>query len=139
LIFNVICYSDIRDKYIGLKSVILILEVFRYRHQSPFQNTAFIKNNIGTSAGFEPLPLENCGRVLCLSTTVLLHVNGISDIRYQIWDKTLFLYPIQCRTLLSQSNVGDSDSRLSPISLITDIGLSAHLCLQQNIILVRIS
>jgi hypothetical protein len=27
-----------------------------------------------------------------------------------------------------QSDIGGSDIRLSPISLITDIGLSAHLC-----------
>jgi hypothetical protein len=32
-----ICYSDIGDKNVGLKTVIPILEVFRYRHQSPFQ------------------------------------------------------------------------------------------------------
>jgi hypothetical protein len=41
--------------------------------------------------------------------------------------KTLFHYPIQCRTLLSQSNIRSSDNRLSPISLITEIGLNAHL------------
>jgi hypothetical protein len=32
-----ICYSDIVDKYVGLKTVIPISKVFRYRHQSPFQ------------------------------------------------------------------------------------------------------
>ncbi len=32
-----ICYSDIRDKYVGLKNVIPISEVFWYRHQSSFR------------------------------------------------------------------------------------------------------
>jgi hypothetical protein len=32
-----ICYSDIGDKYVGLKNVILVSEVFRYRHQSSFR------------------------------------------------------------------------------------------------------
>jgi hypothetical protein len=45
------------------------------------------------------------------------------DIGYCI---NLFQYPIQCRTSLSQSDIGDSDIRLSPILLITDIGLGAH-------------
>jgi hypothetical protein len=39
-----------------------------------------------------------------------------SDIRYNVGLKAL------------QSDIGRSDIRLSPISLITDIGLSAHLC-----------
>ncbi len=52
------------------------------------------------------------------------------DIGYRISEKSLFRYPILCRTPLSQSDIGRSDIRLSPISLITDIGLSAHLCLK---------
>ncbi len=32
-----ICYSDIGDKYVGLKNVIPISEVFRYWHQSSFR------------------------------------------------------------------------------------------------------
>ncbi len=36
---NDICYSDIGEKHVGLKTVILILEVFRYWHQSPFQGS----------------------------------------------------------------------------------------------------
>jgi hypothetical protein len=32
-----ISYSDIGDKYVGLKNVIPISEVFRYRHQSSFR------------------------------------------------------------------------------------------------------
>ncbi len=51
------------------------------------------------------------------------------DVGYGISDKTFFRYPIKCRTPLSQSDIGSSDIRLSPKSLITDIGLSAHLCL----------
>ncbi len=49
------------------------------------------------------------------------------DVRYRISDKTLFQSPILCWTTLSQSDIRSSDIRLSPISLITDIGLSAHL------------
>ncbi len=43
-------------------------------------------------------------------------------------DREQFRYPILCRTQFSQSDFGSSDIRLSQISLITDIGLSAHLC-----------
>ncbi len=50
------------------------------------------------------------------------------DVGYRISDKTLFRHPKYCQTPLSQSDIGSSDIRLSPISLITDIGLSAHLC-----------
>ncbi len=32
-----ICYSDIGDKYVGLKNVIPISEEFRYRHQRSFR------------------------------------------------------------------------------------------------------
>jgi hypothetical protein len=38
-----ICYSDIGDKYVGLKNVILISEVFLYRHQSSFRYPALKK------------------------------------------------------------------------------------------------
>ncbi len=37
-IFDIdICYSDIGDKYVGLINVILLSEMFRYRHQSSFR------------------------------------------------------------------------------------------------------
>ncbi len=43
------------------------------------------------------------------------------DVGYRISDKTLFRYPLSWRTPLSQSDIGSSDIRLSPIPLITDI------------------
>jgi hypothetical protein len=45
---------------------------------------------------------------------------GYSDIRYNVGLCAL------------QSDIRHSDIRLSPISLIMDIGLSAHLCWQQD-------
>ncbi len=51
-----ICYSDIGDKYVGLKTVIPISEVFRYQHQSPFRYPTFTKN-LFPPAGFEPATL----------------------------------------------------------------------------------
>ncbi len=49
----------------------------------------------------------------------------MSDIGYRIKLYSDIGYNIGLR---SQSDIGSSDIRLSPISLITDIGLSAHLC-----------
>ncbi len=43
-----ICYSDIGDKYVGLKNVIPISEVFRYQHQSLFRYPT-LKKKIYTS------------------------------------------------------------------------------------------
>ncbi len=52
-----ICYSDIGDKYVGLKNVILISEVFRYRHQSSFRYPT-LKKKIFQPADLKPHPLE---------------------------------------------------------------------------------
>jgi hypothetical protein len=46
-----------------------------------------------------------------------------SDIRYNVGLRSL------------QSDIGSSDIKLSPISLITDIGVSAHLWFYENDIL----
>ncbi len=43
-----ICYSDIVDRYVGLKNVIPISEVFRYRHQRSFRYPT-LKKKIYTS------------------------------------------------------------------------------------------
>jgi hypothetical protein len=54
-----ICYSDIGDKYVGLKNVIPISEVFQY---------PTLKKKIIPSGGFEPLrPMEWKASVLTLS------------------------------------------------------------------------
>jgi hypothetical protein len=49
-----------------------------------------------------------------------------SDIGYRRKDYSDIRYNVGLCAL--QSDIGRSDIRLSPISLITDIGLSAHLC-----------
>ncbi len=51
-----ISYSDIGDKYVGLKNVIPISEVFRYRHQSSFRYPT-LKKKIISPQRFEPAPL----------------------------------------------------------------------------------
>ncbi len=51
----------------------------------------------------------------------------MSDIGYRRKDYSDIRYNVGLCTL--QSDIGRSDIRLSPISLITDIGMSAHLCL----------
>jgi hypothetical protein len=112
-----IYYSDIGRKYVGLKTVIPISEGFLYRHLSPFRYP-ISKKKIITPAGFEL-------KTLVFSATVLIYeflavgyrIKVYSDIRYNVGFRSL------------QSDIGSSDIKLSPISLITDIGVSAHLCL----------
>jgi hypothetical protein len=48
------------------------------------------------------------------------------DVGYRIKVYSDIRYNVVLRSL--QSDIGSSDIKLSPISLITDIGLSAHLC-----------
>jgi hypothetical protein len=48
------------------------------------------------------------------------------DIGYGIKVYSEIRHNVILRSL--QSNIGSSDIKLSPISLITDIGVSAHLC-----------
>ncbi len=94
-----ICYSDIRRKYVGLKTIIPISEQFRYRHLVPF-----------------------------LSATVLVYIDvRMSDIGYRIKVYSNIRYNVVLRSL--QSDIGSSDNKLSLISLIMDIGVSAHLWL----------
>jgi hypothetical protein len=66
-----ICYSDIGDKYVGLKNVITISEVFRYRHQSLFRYP-ILKKKKNSSCRFEPKTHETSyecyiTKLLCLS------------------------------------------------------------------------
>ncbi len=74
-----ICYSDIGDKYVGLKNVIPISEVFQYRHQSSLRYPTLKKNKISPCI-FEPAPLGTVSeryntKLLCLSVSI-----GMSDI-----------------------------------------------------------
>jgi hypothetical protein len=52
-----ICYSAIGDKYVGLKTVLPITEVFRYRHQNSFRYPTF-KKKVMPSGEFKPVPLR---------------------------------------------------------------------------------
>ncbi len=71
-----------------------------------------------TSAGFEP-------KTLVFSATVLIY--EFLDVGYRIIVYSDIRYNVGLRSV--QSDIGSSDIKLSPISLITDIGVSAHLCL----------
>jgi hypothetical protein len=75
-----------------------------------------------TSAGFEP-------KTLVFSATVLIY--EFLDVGYRIKVYSDIRYNVGLRSL--QSDIGSSDIKLSPILLITDIGVSAHLwslCIQ---------
>jgi hypothetical protein len=71
-----------------------------------------------TSAGFEP-------KTLVFSATVLIY--EFLDFGYRIKVYSDIRYNVGLRSL--QSDIGSSYIKLSPISLITDIGVSAHLWL----------
>jgi hypothetical protein len=51
-----IFYPDIGDKYVGLKNVISIWKVFRYRHQSSFRYLDIEEKNISLCR-YKPMPL----------------------------------------------------------------------------------
>ncbi len=121
-----ICYSGIGDKYVGLKNVILISKVFQYRHQSSFRYPHWRKKHL-SSCRFEPAPLGMLSerynsKLLWLSVNV-----GMSDIGYRIKLYSAIRYNIGLHSLSPILEVLISGS-VSPISLITDIGLSAHQC-----------
>ncbi len=76
-----IFYSDIGDKYVGLKNVIPISEVFRYRHQSSFRYRTLKKKNISLRR-FKPMPLELVSRRYNTKLLWLSVYNRMSDIGY---------------------------------------------------------
>ncbi len=83
----VICYSDIGDKYVGLKNITPILEVFRYRHQSSFRYPTLKKKENFTLQIQTRAPWNGKQALLHYATvTVCLH----RDVGYQISDKTSF-------------------------------------------------
>jgi hypothetical protein len=63
-------------------------------------------------------------KTLVLSATVLIY--EFLDVGYRIKVYSDIRYNVGLRSL--QSDIRSSDIKLSPISLITDIGVSAHLC-----------
>jgi hypothetical protein len=91
-----ICYSDIGDKYVGLKNVIPISEVFRYRHQSSFRRWRMKKISPCRS---KPAPLGMVSehyniKLMRLSVKIRMSDIGYriklhSDIRYNVGPRSL--------------------------------------------------
>jgi hypothetical protein len=78
-----------------------------------------IQKIFNTSAGFEPNTLFSKASVLISEyMDVGNQIKVYYDIQYNVWLPSL------------QSDIRSSDIKLSPISLITDIGVSAHLWLK---------
>jgi hypothetical protein len=77
-----ICYSNIGDKYIGLKIVIPILEVFRYRHQCPFRYLTLKK--IISPTGLEHTTLLNEGKRYTTQLRCFFPIWRMSDSAYRI-------------------------------------------------------
>ncbi len=85
------CYSDIGDKYVGLKIVIPISEVFRYRHLGPFRYPTFKYKKFYTS-WIRICASWNWRLALYHSATILLlnhrdvgyRIKLYSDVRYNI-------------------------------------------------------
>jgi hypothetical protein len=104
-----ISYSDIGDKYVRLKNVIPISEVFRYRHQSSSRYPA-LKKKIISPSRFEPVPFEMVSKHY---TTVLLCLSvgfGMSDIRYRKKIYSDIPYNVGLRSLSLISEVPISGS-----------------------------
>ncbi len=113
-----ICYSDIGRKYVGLKTVIPISEGFWYRHLSPFRYPI--------SKRYLSHQQDSNLRHLFSQPLCWFMNFWMSDIGYQIKVYSDIRYNVGLHSL--QSDIGSSDIKLSPISLIKDIGVSAHLC-----------
>jgi hypothetical protein len=96
------CHSDIGRVPISTSESILISDIQKI----------FI-----TPSGFEL-------KTLVFSATVLIY--EFLDVGYRIKVYSDIRYNVGLRSL--QSDIGSSDIKISPISLITDIGVSAHLC-----------
>ncbi len=78
-----ICYSDIGDKYVGLKNVIPILEVFRYQHQSSFRYP-ILKKQKYFSVLIRTLSLGTVSKLYNINLLWLSVSLGMSDIGYLI-------------------------------------------------------
>ncbi len=135
-------YSDIRTKNVGLNLFILIPKEFRYRHQLPFQYRTKSISDIHISKIYKSFPNDpskiiwNIIFLTGLDPTIFrlcIASHHWATRIYKFWfryiDQTkvysYIRYNVGLCTL--QSDIGRSDIRLRPISLITDIGLSAHL------------
>ncbi len=83
-----ICYSDIGRKYVGLKTVILISEGFRYRHLILFR----YPKNFHIICRIRTLDTIFQRGAPCFSATVLN--STLMDAGYRISNKSLFRSPI---------------------------------------------
>ncbi len=110
-----------RRKYVRLKTVPISLpesilisddKTFLYYPLSSNPSPLFYQASI--------LPLRHCANLWSV---------GFLDIGYRI--KVYSDIPHNVGFCSFQSDIGGSDITLSPISLITDIGLNAHQCWQQ--------
>ncbi len=99
-----ICYSDIGDKY-----VILISEVFRYRHQSSFRYPTLKKKEKFTLR-FEPAPLGMMSEHFNFTLLGLSYKIGMLDIGYRIKLHSDIRYNVGLRSLSPISEVPISGS-----------------------------
>jgi hypothetical protein len=104
-----ICYSDIGDKYVGLKNVIPISEVFQYRHQSSFQYPTLKKKDISLCR-FERTSLETESERFNTKLRSLSVCTQMSDIGYRIKVYFDILYNVGLRSLSPISEVPISGS-----------------------------
>jgi hypothetical protein len=102
-------------------SVIPISEEFQYQHLSPFR---YPKNITQIHWIWTQDPCLH-RRALYFSATMLIY-EWMWNIGYRIKVYSDIRYDVGLRSF--QSDIGSSDIRLSPISLITNIGVSDHLC-----------
>jgi hypothetical protein len=101
-----------------------MLEEFRYRHLGPFRYLISKKH--------VPHPQDSNPRPFFSQATALLlgHCADLKnlDVGYWISDNSLFRYRYNVGLRALQSDIGSSVIKLSPITLIMDIGVSGHLC-----------
>jgi hypothetical protein len=122
-----ICYSDIGRKYVGLKTVIPISEGFWYRHLSPFRYP-ISKKYLSHQQDSNPRHLFSqplCWFMNFWMSYIGYRIKVYSDIRYNVGLCSL------------QSDIASSDIKLSPIMLITDIGVRAYLCFWPTLVFAR--
>jgi hypothetical protein len=115
-----------RKKICRTETVIPITKEFWYRVLSPFRYP-ISKTYFSHLLDLNPRPLFSQASALPLSQCADLWTFGcwMVDIGYRIKVYSDIRYNVGLRSL--QSNIESSDIMLSPISLIKDIGVSAHL------------
>ncbi len=133
-----ISYSDIGTKDVGLNPFIPI--------SGPISTSTSIPiSDIPISKIFQSFPTDPSNLIWHIISTLdsnsrpswwgsgnlPLRYEDIQSLESDIGYQTKFYSDIRYNVGLCtiQSHIGSSDIRLSPIRLITDIGLSAHLCI----------